>query len=147
MVKKVVALARHFVDPVDVDRIQRMRFRDGERGRAAIDLASAGEDNFNLRVMNAAGLEDGELGLTVDLQIRHGVCHRIEVTGLPGKVKQVVLALDEVPQAMGVADIGDIHLNAVPDWFDVEKASAVIRNQAVNDRNSGAQSDQAKREV
>ena len=69
------------------------------------------------------------------------------MTGLPSEVEQVILVLDEVPQAVGIADIRDIHLEAIPDWFDVVKVPAVIRNQAVYDRNFRAELDQAKREV
>src|SRR5205085_9733956 len=133
----MILFPRHLIDPVDVHRVDRMSFGDGKVIGPSINLARAGKNNFDFGVVGAAGFENRKLRLAIDLQIRHGIAHRIEMTGLPGEVKEIVLALDQVAQTMGVADVGDIDLKPILEPFDVVKIAAVIRDQAVHDCDNG----------
>src|SRR3954463_4890930 len=66
---------------------------------------------------------------------------------LPGEVEKVILVLDEIAQAMSVAHVGDVDLDAVPNALDVVKIPAVIRDQTVHDRDIRAEIDKAAGEV
>jgi hypothetical protein len=54
--------------------------------------------------------------------------------------------LDECRRLCGVANIGDVDLDAVANAFDVIKVSAVIRDQAVHDGDVGAEFHEAMRQ-
>ena len=143
----MILFARHFVDAIHVDRIERMRFRNRELTWAPVNLARAREHDFDFRITGAAGLEDGKLGLAIDLQVRHRIEHRIEVARLPGEVEEVIFSLHQVPQAMAVANIGDVDLDAVANVFDVIKIAAVIRDQTIDDRHLRAKLNETPREI
>src|SRR3954462_4851250 len=85
----------------------------------SINLARAGKDDFDFWVVSAAGFENRELRLAIDLQVGHRIAHRIEMARLPGQVKKVILALDQVTQAVGVANIRDVDLKPILQAFDI----------------------------
>ena len=60
-VEKVVPLARRLVDPVDVDRLDRMLLVDRQVARSTVDLARLGEDDPELGVVEPARLEERQL--------------------------------------------------------------------------------------
>ena len=51
VVKQVVPFARQLVDPVDVNRSDRMFFIHRQIFRPAVDLSRAGENNFQITVV------------------------------------------------------------------------------------------------
>jgi hypothetical protein len=115
--------------------------------RPAVNLPGAGEDDFDLRVVDAAGLEDGKLRLAIDLEVRHRVPHRIEMAGLAGEVEEVIFPLHERAEAVGVADVGDVDLEPVADALDVVTIPAVIGQKAIHHGNVGAEGVEAPGEV
>ena len=134
VVEQVVPLAGHLVDPVDVDRPDRMLLVDRQVVGPAVDLARAGVDDPDRRVVLAARLEDRQLRAAVDLEVGLRVGHRIEMARLPGQVEQEVLIAHESGHRMAVADIGDVDLHPVRDVPDVVTQAAVLGDQAVDDR-------------
>src|SRR5204863_4632656 len=124
-----------------------MRFRNGKLRGPPINLARACEHDLDARVTSPAGLEDGKLGLAIDLEIRHGIEHGIQMARLPGKVKEIILPLDEVLHAVTVANVGHVDLDAVPDSFDIIKVPAVIPDQAIDDGDLRAETDKSPRKI
>ena len=44
----------------------------------------------------------------------------IEMAGLAGEIEEVVLVLNQVPHAVGVAYVGNVDMHLVADAFDVK---------------------------
>ena len=65
----MIGFARHFVDPVHVDRSQRMVFVDREIFGPAIDLPRPGMDDRDPGIDRAACFQQLELGCAVDREI------------------------------------------------------------------------------
>ena len=146
MVKQMIFLGRHLVDAVDVDRFERMRFRDRQLLRPAINLSSAGEDDFDLGIAGATGFENGNLRETIDLQVGQRILHGIDVARLPGEIEKIMLPLEQRTQAVQVAHIGDVDVYSLA-RFDIETIAAVFRHEAVDQSDIGAEFMQAKRQV
>src|SRR5712692_10020898 len=89
VIERVIGLAGHLVDAVDVDRSQDVLLVDRHVVRATVDLPCAREDNVDARVDRPAGLEQGQLRSAVDLEIDQRVGHRIEVTRLAGEIEEI----------------------------------------------------------
>lgn len=140
VVEDVVPFPSHLVDAVDVDWTDGVQFVDGKVIGFAVELAGAGEEDFEGGVEFAAGLEQGELGAAVDFEVGVGVEHGVEVTGLPGEVEEEVLVLDEVGDCVGISDIGDVDAKVwgVCEVVEVEGVAAVFGNEAVDDGDLGA---------
>jgi hypothetical protein len=68
------------------------------------------------------------------------------MAGLPGKVKEIVLPLDEVTQTVSVTHVRDVNLEPV-DPFNVVTIPSVIWNQAVNDSYLRTQAIESPREI
>src|SRR5229473_5692510 len=67
VVKQVVPLARELVNSVHVDRIDRVFLIDWQILRPAVDLSRAGENDFQVAVVQPAGFQNVELGRSVDI--------------------------------------------------------------------------------
>lgn len=146
-VEGVIRLAGNLVDAIDVDRMDRVLFIDRQILRPAVDLPGAGEDDADLRIVLAAGFEDGQLRGGVDVEVATRIVHRVEMTGLASEVEQVVLAADEVGHGMRIAHVGDVDAHLAVEVGDIEEVAAVLRNQAIDQGHFGAQRHQATREV
>jgi hypothetical protein len=57
------------------------------------------------------------------------------MAGLSGEIKEVVRSLDQVTQAVGVANVRNVNLKLVRDPFEIVAIPAVIWQQAVHYRN------------
>ena len=87
-VQEVVPLSRGLVDAVDVDRLQRMLLVNRQVSRPSVDLARAREDDVDSWIVVAAGLEDRELGATVDLEVGVGVVIESRWLVWPARLKR-----------------------------------------------------------
>src|SRR5678815_3695659 len=96
VIEEVIFFARHLVDPIHVHRVQRMTLVYREALGATVKLPRAGKDNLDPWITGAAGFENRKLSVAINLEIGHRVSHRIEMTGLAGKVEKIILSLDEV---------------------------------------------------
>ena len=139
----MVPLAREFVDTVYVNRIDRVFFIDRQIFRPAVDLSCAGENNFQIAVVQPAGFQNVKLGRGVDIQISHRIRHRVEVAGLAGQVKKKLAFLDQRRHCGSVANIGQINSHAIADVVNIKKVAAVFWNQAVDQGHLCAELDQA----
>ncbi len=52
--------------------------------------------------MRPTGLQDGQLRATVDLKICKRILHRIQMTRLPRQIKEILLPLHEISQAVNI---------------------------------------------
>jgi hypothetical protein len=104
---------------------------------------------FGLKVgpVGAAGFEDGDLREAIDFQIGHRILHGIEMARLSGEIEKVILALQQRPQAVQIAHIGNVDVHALAQRLDVETIAAVFRNEAVDQRDLGAEGVQARGQV
>ena len=147
VVEDVVSLAGCLVDPVHIHGKDRVVFVHRQVRRPAVDLAGAREHDLDLGVVPAARFEDRELRATVDLEIRLRIGHRIEMARLAREVEQNVLALQEIPEAVLVADVGDVDPDLIRDLRHVAEVPPVLRDQAVNQRHVRAFANEAAGEV
>src|ERR1700719_2762177 len=69
------------------------------------------------------------------------------MAGLSREVEKIIFSLHEVAQAVGIANIRDIDLHPVLQSIEVVKISAVIRNEAVHDRDHSAQANEPAGEI
>src|SRR3990172_2110899 len=109
-VDSVVHLPARFVDSVDVGGVNRMVLVRRKAHGLSINLARAGVHDADPRVPLAAGLQDRELALAVDLEVGHGVGHAVDMADLAREVEEDVLAGDEVLHSVRVPHVGDIDL-------------------------------------
>ena len=133
--------------PLTSTGAERVLLVDGQVVRAAVDLAGAREHDASVGILMTARLEDGELAAAVDLEIGERVGHRVEVARLPREVEQVVLALNQVLQAVLVADVGDVHADLVLDPRDVVEVAAVLGDQRVDENDAATRLDEHARQV
>src|SRR5262249_18814955 len=87
VVKNVVPLPSHLIDPIYVHWLQEMFFTDRERPGSPVDLPGAGKNNLHTGIVPSTDLQDRKLRLAVDLQINKGILHRVEVAGLSRQIK------------------------------------------------------------
>ncbi len=139
VVDDVIPLPGHLVDAVHVRGVQQMPFVHRQIVRDAVDLPGARKDDLDVPVVLSAGLQDGELGAAVDLQVGVGLPHRVQVAGLSRQVEQVVLASDQIIHAILVPHVGDVHPHPVLDARDVEQVAAVFGDQGVHEHHVGPQ--------
>src|SRR5687767_8851904 len=117
---------RELVNAVNISRLQRVELVDWKVLWFAVNLAGPGKDELDGAIINPTGLEQRELRAAVDVKVGLRIFHRVEVTRLAGKVKDVILSLDKIPHRMAVADIGNIDAHGVLDAADVKKVAAVL---------------------
>jgi len=84
VVDAVVLLGSQFVDAVDINRVKRMVLIDRDRNRTTVNLARAGKNHFDIRIMMSASLQNMQLSLGVYREIGLRVFHRVDMTGLTG---------------------------------------------------------------
>jgi hypothetical protein len=95
----------------------------------------------------AARLEDRQLRAAVDVEVGLRVGHRVHVARLPGEVEQEILPAHQARQPRPVAHVRDMHAHAAGDPREVAAVAAIFRDQAVHDRDLGAERDQRPREI
>ena len=75
VIKQVVPLAREFVDPVYVNRIDRVLLVYRQIFWSAINLSRARENNSYIAVVQSARFQNVQLGGRVDVQIGYRIRH------------------------------------------------------------------------
>ena len=113
----------------------------GQVMRLAVYLARAGEHDAHLRVVLAAGFEDGQLAPAVDVEVGVRVLHRVEMAHLSREVEDERLPAHEVIHAVLVAHVGNVDLEAVFQPGHVEQLAAVLGDERVDDGDARAQRD------
>jgi hypothetical protein len=139
----MVELTGELVDAVDVGRHQRMLLVDRQIARRTVDLPCAGEHETRVGRHLAAGFEQVQLRFGVDGQVRERIGHGIEVAGLADQIEDDVATADQVGKHVAIAQVGQVDRDALGDPLEVEPVAAVLRDQAVDDQDIGAESDQA----
>lgn len=66
---------------------------------------------------------------------------------MAGEIEEELFAENEVTKAMSVAHVGNVHLHAIANAFDVVKITAVVRDQALDDGYLGTELDKAARQI
>ncbi len=142
VVQQVVRLAGVVVDAVHVGGGEGMLLVDRLVLRATVLPAGAGKHDLDLGVVMPAGLQDGKLTLAVDLEVREGVLHRIDVAQRSCEVEHQVAVLHEIVHRELVADIRDVHRDAVFKACDVVEVAAVLGNQRIDQEHVRTEVDQ-----
>jgi len=104
----LVVLAGGLVDAVDVGGPYQMAFGHRQRVGPPVNLARAGVDHLDARVVMAARLEQGQLAATVDLEVGMRVLHAVDVTHLAGQVKDHFAVAHQVVHGAGLPHVGDV---------------------------------------
>ena len=69
------------------------------------------------------------------------------MAGLPGEIEKIILAGDEVVDAVRIAHVGDVDVKPVADVGDVERVAAVFGDEGIDERDVRAVAHEAAREV
>src|SRR2546427_4821188 len=132
VVKDVVLLAGHLIDAIYIYRATPMLFIHGQVGGPTIKLAGTGEHDLNGTVVFTTRFQDGKLSSRVDVQISKGIMHRVQVTGLPSQVKQVILTLNQIPHGVLVANISDIKPEFTFAAVHIKQVTAIFRDEVID---------------
>ncbi len=135
----MIPLACNLVDAVNVDRADRVVLVCRQVLRFAVYLTGAGKYDFNVRIIVPARLQDEQLGSGVYLEVGIRILHGIDMAGLTGKIKEVILALDQKFHRMLVAHIREIDFHTLLDGLYVEKVPSIFGNKAVYKRYIGTE--------
>src|SRR5438046_5161156 len=87
MVEQMIMFGGQLVNTVNVDRRATVFLVKRQVKRFAINLPGTGVDDLYVGIEIAAGFEQGELGLAVQLQIVLGKQHRIQVAHIRRQVE------------------------------------------------------------
>ncbi len=147
VVEDVIVLAGRLVDAVDVGGPHEVRLGDRERVGLPIYLARAGEHDLHARVVAAAGLEERQLAAAVDLEIRVGIPHAVDVAHLSGQVEDHRPVAHEVVHRALLADVCHVHPHPRLDAANVEEIAAVVRDHRVDQQDLRPEVGQLAREV
>ena len=98
------------------------------------------------RVVATAVLQQGELGGAVELEVREGVLHRVEMARLPGEVEEELGPLHERREPLRVAQVGEDDLGALEAVY-IRVVAAVTRHERVDERHLAARVDERERQV
>ena len=120
---------------------------DGQPIRPPVNLPRAGEDDFRLRVVLAAGFENRQLAAAVDLEVRVRVLHAVDVAHLAGEVEDHIAPLHEIAHRRGLPHVGDVDAQARFEAGDVREVAAVVGNERVDEQDVGAEVDERVRQV
>jgi len=147
VVEQVIGLARHLADAVRIGRAERMAFIDRQPVGAAINLARAGEDDRGARRVDAAQLEQAELGAAVDVEIGEGVRDRVHVARPRREVEEIIAAVEQRRQSARIAQIRDLDPDAVANRRDIGPIGAALGVEVVEQRDLRAQLDEPRGEA
>src|SRR5512145_1967060 len=111
VVQQVIVFSGGFVDAVDICRSDEVVFGDRQRERFSVDLSRAGEHDLDSGVEVATSLEQTELTSAVDLEIRIGIPHAVDVADLTGKVEDDFDVADEIVQGALLPYVGHVDAN------------------------------------
>ena len=100
-----------------------------------VDLSCAGKNDTDGGVDPATGLKKIQLRSAVDVQIRMRIGHRVHMTGLAGKIEEIVDARQQRLQRESIANVGIIDAKLILAFLQVEQITAILWYQAVDDRN------------
>src|SRR5262245_7502848 len=147
VVHKVIVLTGGLVDAVDIGRPHQVGLVDRQRVGAPIDLPCAGEYDFDAGVEVAASLEDRELAAAVDFEVAIRIQHAVDVADLPGEIENDGSVAHEVIHRALLADVCNVHANAIVDAVDVEQVAAVVGDQRVDEKDFCAKLDESSGEI
>ena len=105
-----------------------MLFIDRQIFRPSVDLSGAGENDFQIAVVQPAGFQNVQLGRSVDIQIGHRIRHRVEMACLAGEIKEKLAFLDQRRHCGSIANIGQIDTHSIADVVNIKKVAAVFGN-------------------
>jgi hypothetical protein len=114
--------------------MEEMALVNREKIRSAVDLTGAGVNDPDGRVVFPTRFKNEQLGSAIDIEIRKGVFHGVQVTCLPGEVEQIVLTLDQVRHAEFISNVRNIGSDTAFIALQIEEISPVLRDKAVYDR-------------
>ena len=120
---------------------------DGEARRRAVLAARAREDDHRLPVEHPASLEQDERAAAVDVEVAQRVADRVDVVHLAGQVEDEFLVAHQLVHRVGVADVGDVEVEATAHRLEVVAVGAVPRQEVVDDRDGAARVDEGVAEV
>ena len=83
------------MDSVDVNGAQCVSLVHWQRIGFAVELTGAGEDNPEIRIADATGLEDGQVCPAVGVKITIWIAHGIHMTAAAGQIEEIILPFDQ----------------------------------------------------
>ena len=143
----MIPLARDLVNTVDIHRAYGVLFIYRQVIRASIYLSCSGKDNFYIRVIGAAGLQNGKLRLGIDLKICERISHGVHMACLTSQVKKKILPLNQIAHRVRVAYISDIKKNFTSNAFQIGKIASIFRNKTIHYGNHSTRSYKSPRKI
>ena len=133
MVEEVILLAGQLIDAIDIYRSNWVLLVYRYVLGLSIKLTGAGINNADIRIVLAACFKDRELRGAVDIEVGIRVLHRVHMAGLAGQVKECVLPLDEVLEAVRVSNIGNVDGYVGSPVGNIGPIAAIEWNHGVHD--------------
>ncbi len=154
MVQQVELLGRVLADAVHVDRRDGMVLVDRQVTRLAEDLARRRVDDDRVRILATHEIEEGELTRRVDLEVEHGVAHRIDVTHLAREIEHELGRHCRVTD-VGALDVTDVGLDhsyrrvrvALGVGDQIAAIRAMARDERIDHRHLGAPASERQSKV
>ena len=147
VVERVVALGGELVDPVHIHGFDGVRLVHGEIAGPPVHLPGAGEDDLRPGIFPAATLEQGKLAAPVDLEVGHRIAHAVDVADLARQAEDQVTTLDEIPETVGIPDVGEVDVHPVRNPFQVFQPGAVLAKHRVHHHHLGTPRDESVDEI
>ena len=97
--------------------------------------------------MTAARFEQRELGAAVDVEVRAGIPHAVDVAHLAGEIEDDLPVFHQEVHRALLADVGDVDLQPRLEAGNVEQVAAVIGDQRVDEQDVGAEVGERPREI
>src|SRR5215469_13337405 len=119
-----------------------MALVDWEIFRTAINLPCAGMHDRNAGIDLAASFEQLQLRRAVDREIDFRRGHRVEMARLRREIKQEIPPLEQMPQTVATADIGNIDGHPIVNVGDIGEVAAIFGDHAVDKQNVSAEGDE-----
>lgn len=69
------------------------------------------------------------------------------MAGLASEIEEVILVLNQVSHAVDIPHIGHVDVHLVADSFDIKKIAAILRDQAIDERQVRPETCQAARQI
>jgi hypothetical protein len=146
-VEDLVPLPRHFVDAVHVGGMKKLAFMHRQKTRSSVNFSGTGVNDLDNRIVLVACFKNQQLGSAIDVGIHKGIFHRIKIVGLPVKIEQAILTLDQLSRAEFVTNVGNVDANQAFIAFQIEEGTPVLRDKAGYDRHTGPDVDRSSGQV
>src|SRR5690606_24123618 len=133
MVEEVVILRGQLIDPVDVDRIDRMCFVDRQIPGTSVHLPRRGIDQDGARVLSAASLDQLHGRRAIYGYVEPRISHAVAMADLSSEMENEILSPSQMAQRRIVPHVRHDDMDAIFEALQVIKVPTVLWDERVDD--------------